>query len=48
MHKSRYTEQQIVGILKESEVFRLRSYAASTGSANRLSTAGRRRTAGWK
>jgi len=49
MRKSRYSEEQIVGILKSRrQEFRRRSYAASMVSANRRSTAGRRSMAVWK
>src|ERR1017187_4124741 len=46
MRKRRNTEEQIVGILEESEeVMRRRNCAASTGSARRRSKAGSRSTA---
>jgi len=48
MKKSRFREEQIIGILKQHEPGeRRRIFAVSTGSAQRRSTAGSRSLAGW-
>ena len=49
MKKSRYTEEQIIGILKQHQAgLGAKGYAASTASAMRPSTSGGPVMAGWK
>ena len=48
MKKSRYTEEQIIGILKQHEAgVKTADFAGSTGSATLRSTTGSRSTAAW-
>ena len=48
MRKSRFSEDQIIAILKESEGgWRRESCAGGTGSRRHVSTGGRASTAGW-
>ena len=49
MKRSKFTEEQIIGILREQDAGRRRrSCAAGTGSAARRSTLGRPGSAGWR
>ncbi|SFE31163.1 hypothetical protein SAMN04488037_107229 [Shimia marina] len=49
MKRSRFSEEQIIGILKEHQIgFGQRSCAAVTETATRLSTNGEPSMAGWK
>ena len=48
MRKSRFSEGQIIGVLREQESGATTAeVAAGTGSASRPSTGGRRSIAGW-